>query len=136
MKILIDTDVFLDIALDRQPFSAPSAQLLDPIQQGQAEGFVAWHSVSNLYHLCSSEHNDKRVRGFLNTLLSFVKVAPAETADMQRALSLDMKKFEDAMQAAAALACNAKIIATRNIRDYMKSPIRAKRPKEILSDLK
>jgi len=33
-----------------------------------------------------------------------------------------MKDFEDAMQVAAALACGAEVIATRNMRDYAQAP--------------
>lgn len=76
--------------------------------------------------------NDKAVRGFLDDLFRFIQIAPVSTIDMQRALSLNMKDFEDAMQAAAALACGADVIATRNLRDYTMSPIKAKLPKDIL----
>ncbi|VGO22977.1 type II toxin-antitoxin system VapC family toxin [Pontiella sulfatireligans] len=133
MKILVDTDVLLDVALDRPPFSEPAGELMDLLQQGRATGFVAWHSISNFYYICASSQNDKTVRAFLADLFSFIQIAPVSTTDMQRALSLNMKDFEDAMQAASALACGAEIIATRNLRDYVKSPIKAKSPKEALS---
>jgi predicted nucleic acid-binding protein len=132
VKILIDSDVLLDVALKRQPFFEHSADLLDRIQRGELDGFIAWHSISNLYFICSSTLDDQTVRGFLNTLFSFAKIAPVQTADILRALSLNMNDFEDAMQAAAALACGAELIATRNLSDYAKSPIKAYAPKDIL----
>ena len=136
MRILIDSDVLLDAALNRQPFFEHSANLLNRAQQGELEAFIAWHSISNLYFICSSGMDDATVRGFLEALFSFARIAPVQTADMLRALSLNMTDFEDAMQAAAALACNADVIATRNLKDYVKSPIRARRPKDILCELK
>ena len=42
------------------------------------------------------------------------------------------KDFEDALQVAAAEACGADVIATRNVRDYAKSPVRAATPKALL----
>jgi predicted nucleic acid-binding protein len=46
-----------------------------------------------------------------------------------------MADFEDAMQVAAARACGARHIVTRNVRDYQRSPIRAVDPQEALSGL-
>jgi predicted nucleic acid-binding protein len=135
MTLLIDSDVLLDVALKRQPFFEHSAVLLDRVQRGELVGFIGWHSISNLYFICSSTLDDQAVRGFLNTLFSFTKIAPVQTADMLRALSLNMNDFEDAMQAAAALACGAEQIATRTLRDYAKSPVKAATPKEILKQL-
>ncbi len=46
-----------------------------------------------------------------------------------------MKDFEDALQCAAALACGADVIVTRNLEDYQLSPINAVTPTQILNDL-
>jgi len=50
-------------------------------------------------------------------------------------LNLDIKDFEDAMQVAAASACGANIIATRNLKDYANSSIRAASPRELLEEI-
>ena len=47
MIILIDTDVLIDVALDREPFAENAAALLDRLEQDPGKGFVAWHSISN-----------------------------------------------------------------------------------------
>ena len=46
-----------------------------------------------------------------------------------------MEDFEDAMQVAAARACGARHIVTRNVGDYERSPIRAVDPREALGEL-
>ena len=46
-----------------------------------------------------------------------------------------MTDFEDAMQVAAARACGARHIVTRNVRDYEWSPIRAVSQQEALGGL-
>jgi hypothetical protein len=46
-----------------------------------------------------------------------------------------MRDFEDAMQVAAAQACAADIIATRNTRDFRASPVKARTPKQLLVQL-
>jgi len=46
-----------------------------------------------------------------------------------------MRDFEDALQVAAAVACGASVIATRNLQDYAKSPVRAAEPLFVLAEL-
>ena len=49
--ILLDTDVIIDVALDRHPHSGPASELLDRLERGQESAFIAWHTVSNFYYL-------------------------------------------------------------------------------------
>ena len=49
--ILIDTDVLIDVALDREPFSDAASELLDRLQTGPKRAYVAWHTVANFYYL-------------------------------------------------------------------------------------
>lgn len=129
MIVFLDTDVLIDLALDRMPHAKAAGTLVDAIQLRSATGFVAWHTVSNFYYLASSDRGRDDARRFLKELATFVAVAPTTTASLKIAMDLDMKDFEDAMQVAAAFACRADVIATRNLPDYRYSPISAARPK-------
>ena len=71
-------------------------------------------------------------RQFIHGLLRIVSVAQTGTEDVLYAASLPMRDFEDAMQVAAARACGAQHIVTRNARDYARSPIPAISPQEAL----
>ena len=62
-------------------------------------------------------------------------VAATSTEAFRYAAALPMADFEDAMQVAAARACGARFIVTRNVRDYARSPIQAVNPRAALSDL-
>ncbi len=68
-------------------------------------------------------------------LMRFVAAALATTEGLRGATRLRMKDCEDAMQVAAAEACGAEVIATRNLRDYAKSPLWAATPKALVSEL-
>ena len=65
-------------------------------------------------------------------LTAFIEVAPTTTAHVRHAAELPLKDFEDAMQVAAALACDAQMIATRNTKDYRRSPVKAVSPEQAL----
>ena len=133
--ILLDTDVLIDVALDRQPYSGPASELLDRIEQGAEAACIAWHSISNLYYIVSPSLGDVVARDFIVELTRFVPVAATDTEAVRYAAGLPMADFEDAMQVAAARACGARHIVTRNIPDYGRSPIRAVTPQEALVDL-
>ena len=133
--ILLDTDVLIDVALDRRPHSEPASELLERIEYGAETAFIAWHSVSNLYYLVTPTLGGMGSRDFIVELTRFVEVATTGTDGIRYAAELPMTDFEDAMQVAAARACGARHIVTRNVHDYERSPIRAVGPQEALSGL-
>lgn len=126
MRILIDTDVLLDVALIREPHAEQSTAVLRWAEAG-GDAAVAWHSLANCAYLLRA-----RGRPFLSELIQIIEVAPASTADARRALALPMADLEDAFQAAAALAWGANAIVTRNIADYRRSPVDALTPSAFL----
>ena len=134
--ILIDTDVLVDVALDQQPFAEASAKVLDLVELGYERASIAWHSVSSLYYLVSSRHKGFSMLDFIVDLTHIVDVAKTDTEGVRYAASLPMNDFEDALQVAAARACGATIIVTRNLKDYKKSPIPAISPAEAISRLR
>ncbi len=133
--ILLDTDVLIDVALDRRPHADSAAELLDRIEHGAEAAFIAWHSVSNFYYLVAPELGGVNTRDFIVELTRFVAVAATDTESIRYAAGLPMADFEDAMQVAAARACGARHIVTRNVKDYERSPIRAVSPQDALSGL-
>ena len=127
MKILLDCDILLDVALQRTPHFEYSSRLLDWAEQNPVTCAIAWHTFSNLIYLC-----DRKARKFVEELLEFAEIPETNTDSMRLALEIGMKDLEDAMQAAAAEKFDAQIIATRNIKDYAKSPVKAMTPGKIL----
>ena len=133
--ILLDTDVLIDVALDRHPHAGPASELLDRIEHGAENASIAWHTVSNFYYIVAPSRGGMSARDFIVELTRFVAVATTGTEAIRYAAELPMADFEDAMQVAAARACGARHIVTRNVRDYARSPIRAVDPQTALSGL-
>lgn len=130
MRILIDTDVLLDVALDRAPHAANAARVIRLVQEGAVEAFVAWHTVANIYSILSAGGQRERALEFIRDLTGLAAVAPVDSEALAVALSLRMADFEDAMQVASALAARAEVIVTRNTRHFRASPVRAVAPKD------
>lgn len=133
--ILVDTDVILDVMLDRVPHVEASGALLSLLEHRGHRAFVAWHTLSNIYYLVAPSRGGEGVREFLAELTRFVVVAPADGDALRFAAALPMTDFEDALQVGAARGCGAEVIATRNVRDYRGSPIPARTPRDLLEEL-
>lgn len=127
MKILIDTDVLLDVALAREPHAGPSAEVLR-WAESSGTAAVAWHSLTNCAYLLKGSG-----RTFLDKLLQITRVAPAGDAEARRALRLPLRDLEVAFQIAAAIAWGAECIVTRNLTDYKNAPLRAVSPTTFLA---
>jgi len=135
VRVLVDTDVLIDLALDRQPHAGAAAELLELLEGRRADGFMAWHSASNFDYLVAPSREKQEAREFLVDLTSVLEIARTTTDSLRVAGRLPLKDFEDAMQVAAALACGADVITTRNVRDYAKAPIEAVTPAELVRRL-
>ena len=132
--MLIDTDVLIDVALDRKPYSESACELLDRPELPPRSAFIAWHIASNFYYLVASERGAADTRKFVSELLWYGGVAPVDAALLRFATTLPTRDFEGAMGVAAARACNARHIVTRNIRDYRLSLIPAIIPQQEVSE--
>lgn len=128
----MDTDILIDVALDRTPFFDSSARVFDLAEKRIFNAYIAWHSLSNFFYIVSSNGNEKLAKSFIREMLQFVSVAPVRTEDALYASAMDFPDFEDALQVASARACRAQKIITRNLVHYRKSPIPAIDPKELI----
>ena len=68
-------------------------------------------------------------------LLKWAEVAETTKADARKAFSYGMRDYEDALQLAAAEACGADVLLTRNTKDFKPSPITVMTPEGFLAHL-
>jgi predicted nucleic acid-binding protein len=134
--VLVDTNVLLDVALNRSPHAASASELLDLLERRPQTGFVAGHAISTIAYLIEPRRRASAVRDFIADIARVLEVAPTTSDSLRFATRLPMPDFEDAMQVAAAHACGADLIATRNVRDYSRSPIRAVSPANVIAMLR
>lgn len=135
MIVLVDADILIDVALDRAPFVDDAAALLERLERGPSRGVVAWHTLANFHYLVSPHRGRADSRRFIAELSTFLDVAPTTTTHLRLALESALVDFEDALQLGAAIAAGAEFIATRNLRDYRRSPVPALAPADVLTRL-
>lgn len=132
--MLIDTDVLLDVALQRAPHASDSTALLRALEQRPKQACVAWHTLANLNYLLQGLDGDEP-RAFLRDLTRVFTIAPGDGEAFRRAAALSMPDFEDALQVGAALEAGCDVVVTRNVKDYANAPIDVLTPAEALARL-
>lgn len=130
MRRLLDIDVLLDVAFQR-PGEPVSTRLIG-LYGTAHEAWVAWHTLATLAYLIERQLDAAEARSFVEGLLGWADVAPTTRADAVQAVALSIPDFVDALQAAAAMACGAQAIVTRNVRDFKGSPVPAMTPETFL----
>lgn len=51
MKVLIDTNVVLDVILDREPFVESAAALFGLVEVGRLQGYVSATTITNIFYI-------------------------------------------------------------------------------------
>jgi predicted nucleic acid-binding protein len=116
--VLFDTNILLDVILNRAPHVNASAAALDLVGRGKVEGYVAGHAVTTIAYIVQREKGAAAARNALLHLLSRVRVASVTDASVRMALTLQLADFEDAVCAASAQAAGCAVIVTRNPRHF------------------
>ena len=132
MRVIVDTNVVLDVLLARKPFVRTAVQLFELIERGQVEGMLCATSVTTLDHLLTQSLSRAESRETLRRLLRLFEIAPVTRAVIEEALQSRMTDFEDAVVEQAGRLAGAEAVITRDTRDFRQSVIKALAPDELL----
>ena len=131
-KILFDTNVVLDVLLDRQPYVEASAAAWAAVETGICEGMVAAHTVTTIHYLIRKEMGNIKAKRIISAILRVFGVATVDGAVVQEALQLPFSDFEDAVSAAAARLAGCECIVTRDPKGFRGSPVRSLTPEAVI----
>ncbi|WP_457677770.1 PIN domain-containing protein, partial [Thermovibrio sp.] len=102
MRVLFDTNVILDLLLDRYPFSEPAAALLSKVEKGEITGLVCATTLTTIYYLVSKSLSRSKAEECMELLLRLFEVASVNRVVIETARTLKFKDFEDAVVCASA----------------------------------
>lgn len=136
MKLLIDTNVVLDVLLKREPFYEAAADVLKLTQRDDVREYISASTVTDIYYIAHRQLKDKAaVKELLKRLLMVVSVAAVSEREIVSALELAWSDFEDSVQYSVALLNEMDGLVTRNPADYVDADIAIWEPKQILQKL-
>ena len=131
-KVLIDTNIILDIALKRHPFFEEASQIFAKIDKREIKGFITASSVTDIYYITRKSCGREKTIAFIRELIDVFDVLSVTKESIIDALSTEFKDFEDAMQYCIADMNKIDIIVTRNKSDFEHSTIEVLTPNELL----
>lgn len=129
MRVLVDTCVIIDALQSRIPFAEAAQKIFIYSANEQFEGFITAKSVTDIYYLTHRlTHDDKETRKILSKLFSLFHILDTGSLDCRKALSSEIRDYEDAVMVETAIRTEMDCIVTRNVKDYAKSPVKVCAP--------
>ena len=135
MRLLLDTDVVLDVLLEREGFVEPTNRLFALAEAHLLEGVPCAATMTTVDDLVAKTRGRRAAHAALRDLLDLFDAAPVEHETLRRALDAPLADFEDAVLHEAARAQGADAIVTRDAKDDRKGDLPAWLPAEAVARL-
>jgi len=135
VKILIDTNVVLDLVLERQPFVESAILVFERIERGNLAGYIAATTITNIFYIIRKIEGREVALAAIHRLLVGLQCCAVDRRTIETALSLGLKDFEDSVQLACATLDQLDAIVTRDPKDFSSSNLPIYSPTELLTQL-
>ena len=132
MNVAIDANVLIDMFERREPHYLPSAQVLSRVSSGKLVGVLAGHTVPNIYYVLRKICNRAIAEDAVDWMLRTFGVVAPTIEIMRDARKLPMTDFEDAIIAESARVNRCDYVVTRDLKDFLHSPVPAVSPANLL----
>ncbi len=134
MRVLFDTNVLLDVLLEREPHVEVAEKLVALVDNRRVEGYICATAATTLHYVGAKVLGPKAVHEHLRTLLGVFDVAAVDRHVLLRAL--DANGFTDCEhavvhEAAHSAGCNA--LVTRDATGFVKATMPVFQPVELLA---
>lgn len=133
VKVLIDTNIFIDVFAAHPAFVKSSKAVLDLCEQNLADGFASASAITDMFYLIRKLlHDSEKAYEALGHILNIVKVLPVTNEDVLTAYAAHAPDFEDCLQATCAKANHCSAIVTRDKKGFQQFGIRLLSPEEFV----
>lgn len=136
MRVLVDTNVVLDVLLARRPFVGAAAEVFGLVEQASIEGLLCATTITTIDYLLTQAMPRLAARHALQKLLTLFEIAPVNRAVLEEALKSKLVDFEDAVLDQAGRLAGAQAIVTRNQQDFRHASLKVLDPDELLANLR
>jgi predicted nucleic acid-binding protein len=133
MNVLVDTNVLLDVLLERGEFQDPAAKIWSLAEQGRVRGFIAAINYSNVFYIITKAYGVSKGHLAARTLRKVFTMVPLDLQIVDQAMDSGIADLEDAIQFYSALRAEAVCIVTRNPDHYPKAELPVYTPTEFLA---
>ena len=123
MRIFLDTNILLDVLLDRKPFCEASSKLWRLAECGRLEAVISAISFNNVFYIVRKYAGKEAAQRTVEVMNVNFSVFPLTQDIISRAIAAKLPDFEDSIQFFSAVSCEADYIITRNAKDFPQDSI-------------
>lgn len=136
MKVLLDTNIVLDLLLERKPFVDFAEEIFIKIEKQEIEGFLSPTSITTIYYLLNKHLDKNRCNDAIKTLLDLFEIVKIDKKVLQESLKKCGVDFEDSVIYTGADFTKIDVIITRDKKGFKNSKIEVLSPNEFLKEIK
>lgn len=130
MNLFLDTNVVIDYLAKRESFAEDIYRLIMACSSRDWQLSISALSFTTIYYVLHKQCEHKQLLDLLSDVRKAFCVCDVDGEIIKHALHSDFHDFEDAVQCFTAQKADADVIITRNVKDFVSSPILVKTPKE------
>lgn len=136
-KLLLDTNIIIDLLAKREPYYFDSARLFSLADKKKIRLSVLALTIANTNYILLREKKSSEAKTILRKFKLIVDILSLDDKVIGLALNdNEFEDFEDGLQYYSAIENNQDIIITRNLKDYKKSKIPVMTPEQFLETIK
>ena len=129
MKILVDTNIILDVLLKREPHNRAAQVIMTKCAEREITGYLAAHSILNIFYVLRKEYSQAERRKFIRNLCEIFRISDLNAEKIMLAIDNEQfSDFEDCLQEECAVAETVDYIVTRNPADFKQSRVKVVEP--------
>jgi len=131
LSILFDTNIILDVLLNRKKFVELSAKLVGMVENNHIDGYLCATTITTLDYLISKAVNRKQAKVEIKKLLTIFRIAEVNSKVLELSVTSKFGDFEDAVQYYSGECCDIRGFVTRNTKDYKNASLPVYTPEEL-----
>lgn len=134
MRILIDTNIILDLVQDREPYSENASRIINSCIAKENRGYISSHSLVDLFFILRKDKTVEERKVLILNLCKFFTIIPEKDKYFVSICNNhDWNDLEDGLQMKCAEIENLDYIITRDRENGFKnSPVKTINPEEFL----
>jgi predicted nucleic acid-binding protein len=135
LRVLLDTNVVLDVLLRRSPWLTEAESIWQASQDGRLETCITASALIDIYYITRKLVGGTQARQVVRDCLDALTILPVDEAALEQAYETGTADLEDALQIACAARASLDAIITRDPAGFAGSPIAVLSPTELTTRL-
>ena len=133
MKILLDTNVVLDLLFAREPFVEEARNIFLLLENNEIQGFLCATTITTLHYLIGREKSKSEANTIIENLLDLFEVTAVNKDVLLTSCANNGVDYEDAVIYSSCSDDQIDHIITRDKRGFKNTQLSTLTPKEFLA---